>query len=156
MRYKKWDIVICICLAAILSIFVFELRKITPIARVYPQFVLAGSYIMIAIVLYQSARPSSKGPAAQSGSGDPPLTRPFVIRIVIYCISILVYLLCIGLLGYIFSTIAFCVFSLLFLKNKNKLVVVLVPVLMALVMYYIFYKLLYVRLPTGTLIERFL
>jgi len=152
MKIKKMDIAICLVLSVVLLIFVFELGNIKPMARSYPLFVLIGSYAMIALVLYQSLRPSKKVKAEE---GEAPLEVPAILRVIVYCAAILAYILLMDKLGYILSTILFAVFSLLYQKNKNIAVVVVLPLVMALLMYFVFSKFLYVFLPTGTWIDRF-
>jgi hypothetical protein len=161
MKIKKWDIVICACLGLALSVFVFELRDITPIARIYPAFVLTGSYIMIAIVIIRalvcgrkktSPGETPRGEKLKPASPEnPALEKGAIPRIMSYCAAILAYILLIEPLGYILSTIAFAVFSLVFLRNKNKITLVALPVIFALAMYFIFSWFLYVRLPAGEL-----
>ena len=109
---------------------------------------------MIAIILVQSL--FSKKATEGTPSGDPPLHKNTVIRIVIYCVAILIYILLMDKIGYIISTILFAVYSLIFMKNKNKLVIVLLPVIFAVLMYLIFLNFLFVQLPVGSWIERFL
>ena len=157
MLVKKWDIIICLVLSAVLGIFAFELRDITPIARIYPLCVIIGSYIMIAIIFWQSIRGAKKS-AAQAAKqvAEAPMGKKAVARIVIYCAAILVYILMIEVVGYIVSTIAFALFSLLFQQNRNKIVIIVLPFVLALVMYYIFSQFLYVTLPLGSLIESLL
>ncbi|MDR1180287.1 MAG: tripartite tricarboxylate transporter TctB family protein [Spirochaetales bacterium] len=151
---KKWDIVICLVLSVILGVFIFELRGITPIARIYPAFVIAGSYIMIAIVVFQSLRIPRKETSGAPAS-EPPLHKKAVIRILVYCAAIFLYIMLIEPVGYILATILFAVFSLLFMRNKNKIVLIALPVIFALAMYFIFAQFLYVRLPWGELFNFF-
>jgi putative tricarboxylic transport membrane protein len=151
---KKWDLVICLVLGAVLAVFIFELRRITPIARIYPAFVIAGSYIMIAIVIFQALRTPNKKTSGAAVS-DPPLRQKALIRIAAYCAAVLGYILLIEPMGYILSTIVFAVFSLLFLRNKNKIALVTLPVIFALGMYFIFTRFLYVRLPWGEVFALF-
>lgn len=162
MISKKWDIVICLVLSAIVGVFALELREITPVARVYPMCVIIGCYVMIAIILVQSivgikkAKNMSTEEKAKSSSGEPPLSKKTIARILIYGAAIFAYILLIQVLGYIVSTIIFAVFSLVYQKNKSKLVVVIFPVAMTLVMYFIFSKFLFVTLPAGSLFEALL
>ena len=123
-------------------------------ARTYPIVVIAGSFVMVAIILVQTF--TRKQPAQNAESADPPLSKKTAIRIVIYCVAILIYILLMDKLGYIISTIVFAVYSLIFMHNKNKLVIVALPVIFALLMYFIFLKFLYVTLPTGSWIENLL
>ena len=156
---KKYDLIICAVLSIFLGIFIFELRDITPLARVYPAFVIAGSYIMIAVVAFRAILGNKKKPPAQTASSGEKgtaeaaasLDKTAMIRIIIYCGAILAYILLIDILGYILSTVVFAVFSLLFMRNKNKVVLVALPVIFALAMYFIFANFLFVRLPAGIL-----
>ena len=155
MKTKKWpDILICLALIAVLLVFVFQLPGINPMARSYPIVVITGSFVMIAIILAQSLFPKkvTEGPP----SGDPPLSKNTAIRIVIYCAAIFIYIMLMDKIGYIISTILFGVYSLIFMKNKNKVVLIALPVIFALLMYFVFLKFLFVTLPTGSWIEMLL
>lgn len=155
MKTKRWpDILICVAVSIVLLIFCSQLPGINAMARAYPIVVIAGSFVMIAIILFQTL--TKKTPAEGTPSGDPPLSKKTAIRIVIYCFAILVYILLMDKLGYIISTIVFAIYSLVFMNNKNKLVIVLMPVIFAFLMYFIFLKFLYVTLPTGSWIENLL
>ena len=151
---KNPDIIICTVLAAVLSIFVLELGNIAPVARIYPIFVLAGSYIMIAVVLFSSIIRTKKQPT-RNNEAEPSLTGRKIARISIYCAAILAYIILIDLMGYIASTVVFGLFSLVFLCNKNKSVLILLPAAFAVLMYFVFDKFLYVRLPDGLIAEKF-
>lgn len=155
MKTKRWpDILICLAVSIVLLIFCSQLPGINPMARTYPIVVIAGSFVMVAIILVQTF--TKKQPAQSTESGDPPLSKKTTIRIIIYCVAILVYILLMDKLGYIISTIVFAVYSLIFMHNKNKIVIVVLPVIFALLMYFIFLKFLYVTLPTGSWIENLL
>lgn len=162
MVSKKWDIVICLVLSAIIGVFAWELREITPVARVYPMCIIIGCYVMIGVILVQSitgmkkAKNANAEEAAKSGDGEPPLSKKTIARILVYCVAILAYILLIQVLGYIVSTILFAVFSLLYQRNRRKLVVVLFPIAMTLIMYFVFSEFLFVTLPTGSLFETLL
>jgi hypothetical protein len=151
---KNPDIIICTVLAAILSVFVFDLGNITQIARIYPVFVLAGSYVMLVVVLIQSVIKTKKQPA-KSGGEEPPLTGRNIARISVYGAAILAYIIFIDLLGYIASTVVFGLFSLIFMGNKNKTVLIVLPAVFAVLVYYVFDKFLYVQLPAGLIAEQF-
>lgn len=152
MNKRNWpDIVICLAIIAVLLVFCFQLPGINPMARSYPIFVIAGSFVMIAIIIKGAL--FSKKPVTGTPSGDPPLSKRTAIRIVIYCVAILAYILLMDKIGYIISTIAFAMYSMIFMKNKNKIAVVALPVIFAFLMYFIFLKFLYVTLPTGSWME---
>jgi hypothetical protein len=151
---KNPDVVICIVLAAVLAVFALDLGKIAPMARIYPAVVIAGSYVLIVAVLVQSVGRAKKQ-SIKSGSAEPPLTRKSIVRISIYCVAILAYITLIDLLGYIVSTIIFGLFSLIFMGNKNRMTLIVLPAALAVLMFFIFDKFLYVRLPDGFIMENF-
>ncbi len=147
MKSKKWDLLICIVLAAVLMVFVLDLPNTNPMARVYPMVVLGGSYLMILITIVNWFIARKKGQIEDGEKMD--LKR--VGYILIYCVSILLYIMLIEKIGFIVSTIAFGIYSLIYLKNKNKILVVLLPVVVTAVLYYIFTNFLFVTLPSGIL-----
>lgn len=75
-----------------------------------------------------------------------------MVYIAVYCAAILVYILLIERLGYVVSTILFGVYSLIYLKNKNKILIVIIPVAAAVILYFLFSRFLFVTLPSGILI----
>ena len=66
---------------------------------------------------------------------------------------IVVYLFLLNKIGYIFDTVLFCVVSLIGLKLKNKAVVVILPIVLTLVIYFVFSLFLSVILPRGSWIS---
>jgi hypothetical protein len=151
---KNPDAIICAVLAAILAVFALDLGNIAPIARIYPAVVIGGSYVLITVVFVQSIIRAKKQPA-RSKSAEPPLTGKCVARISIYCAAILAYIILIDLVGYIASTIAFGLFSLTFIGNKSRMVLIVLPVAFAVSIFFIFENFLYVRLPDGFIVENF-
>ncbi|MBS6397344.1 MAG: tripartite tricarboxylate transporter TctB family protein [Clostridiales bacterium] len=147
MKSKKWDLLICIVLAALLMIFVLDLPNTNPMARVYPMVVLGGSYLMIAITIVKWFIAKKRG-EIEGGEG---MDTKRIVYIAVYCLSILVYILLIQKLGFIVSTIAFGIYSLIYLKNKNKILIVVLPIVVTVVLYYIFTNFLFVTLPSGLL-----
>lgn len=147
MRVKKWDIVICIIIGLLLLPFVFDLRNTVPMARVYPMVVLGGSYLLLAILIIRWIIAKKKAePLAEDEIG---LKRN--VYIVVYCAAILLYIFLIEKLGFMVSTVAFGIYSLLYMKNKSKLVVILLPIIVTVVLYFIFTNFLMVTLPSGIL-----
>jgi hypothetical protein len=151
---KNPDVIICLVLAAVLSVFAFDLGNISPMARIYPAVVIAGSYVLIVAVLVQSIVRARKQ-SARSRSAEPPLTGKSIARISIYCVAILAYITLIDFLGYIASTIVFGLFSLIFMGNKSRTALIVLPAAFAVLMFFIFDKFLYVRLPDGFIVENF-
>lgn len=147
MKSRKWDPLICLVLAAALMVFVLELKNTNPMARVYPEVILICSYVMIALTLVQWFINWKKGNIDMSSM----LPKKRVIYILIYCAAMLVYILLIDKLGFIPSTIVFGIYSLVYMKCKNKIVIVVLPIVTALLMYFIFSNFLFVTLPLGIL-----
>ena len=63
---------------------------------------------------------------------------------------ITVYLFLMGKIGYIASTVVFMIASLVYLKLKNKVVMVVLSILMTIALYFVFTNFLAVILPRGT------
>lgn len=147
MKIKKWDWLICLVVAAALMLFVFDLPGTAPQARIYPMVVLGGSYLMLLIIFISWAIAKKKGKIAQTESME--VKR--VIYIAGYCVSILAYIFLIEKVGFIVSTIVFGIFSLIYMKNKNKIVIVILPVALTFILYYVFANFLFVTLPSGIL-----
>lgn len=70
-----------------------------------------------------------------------------------YCILILAYLFLIDKIGYIMSTILFMLTSLISLKFKNKILMIIVCLAVTLILYFVFTEFLSVLLPKGRWIE---
>lgn len=147
MKSRKWDPLICLVLAAVLMIFVLELRNTNPMARVYPAVILTCCYVMIALTLIQWFVNWKKGRIDTSGG----IPKNRVVYILVYCAVSLVYILLIDKLGYIPSTILFGIFSLMYMKCKNKIVIIVLPIAATFLMYFIFSNFLFVTLPQGLL-----
>ena len=147
MKSRKWDPLICLVLAAVLMIFVLELKNTNPMARVYPAVILSCCYLMIALTLIQWFINWKKGNVDTSGG----IPKNRVVYIVVYCLVSLVYIILIDKLGYIPSTILFGIFSLMYMKCKNKVVIIVLPIVATFLMYFIFSNFLFVTLPQGIL-----
>ena len=74
-------------------------------------------------------------------------------RAIGYSLLILAYVLLLDRLGFLISTILFAVCSLLYQKKKNVLLLILLPLISAFLMYFVFKQYLFVTLPTGSWIE---
>lgn len=70
--------------------------------------------------------------------------------IIPYCLMIIVYLLLMNKIGYIASTVVFMIASLLYLKLKNKVVMIVLSVVLTVVLYFVFTNFLTVILPRGS------
>ena len=147
MRLKKWDLLICIGLAFILSIFAVDLGNTNPAARTYPMVMVIASYFFIAIIAIRWII-NKKQILTESVGG---MSGKRFLYIAIYCAAIFAYIMLIDKLGYVVSTVIFGIYSLIYLKNRNKVVTAVLPVVAAFLLYFLFSKFLFVRLPAGIL-----
>ena len=145
---NKADIAICLVLIGILIIFCLQLPGIKEVARIYPIVVISGSFLMIAIILFQAIF-CKEVELEDEKENEKKLEKSATVRIILYCLAILAYIILIPYMGFLISTILFVVFSLIFQGNKNKLLLILLPILLSVVMYYIFKEFLMVKLPFG-------
>ena len=154
---KKYrgDLIIALSLVPVLLIFISQLGGITPVARKYPLVVITGSFIMIAIVSIQAIYQSRKVASEAEQQSETPQKPSSTLRIVVYSVSILAYVLLLDLVGYFIATIAFMVFSLMFQKMNRKILLVAFPLIFSVILYLIFSKLLYVTLPNGLIFTKF-
>lgn len=83
---------------------------------------------------------------------DPPWGK--VSRVIVYIIMIIVYLFFMQLIGYFLATALFLISGMYYLSYRNWKVMISMSVGWILFSYFAFYKLLYVPLPQGLLIER--
>ena len=67
-------------------------------------------------------------------------------------VLVVVYTICITLIGYLVSTIVFCFIFLHLFKVKNMLTKILVSTIFSSVIYFVFSKLFLINLPQGFLI----
>lgn len=167
---RKWDVLICSVIAVFLLVFAFQLPDIKPIARTYPLVVMCGAAICLCVVVYRIFRPKGGAAAhagesasgggdavdaaaeAENGAKEEKNSNAYVLW---YCAAILAYILLIERLGFIISTAAFGVFSLLYQGNRNRAVVIILPAALAAALYFVFANFLFVTLPQGSLIQRF-
>lgn len=147
MKSKKWDPLICLVLCCILLVFVSQLKNTKPMARVYPQVIIIFSFLMIVLTLIQWFLNWKKGNIEEGKK----IALPRVLYIIIYCASILIYLCLMETVGFIPMTIIFGVFSLVYLKCKSKAVIIILPIVVTFIMYFIFSNFLFVTLPPGLL-----
>lgn len=147
MKSRKWDPLICVVLALILLVFVSQLKSTKPIARIYPTVIIICSYVMIALTLVQWFINWKKGNIDMESS----IPKNRIVYILVYCLVILAYVLLLDTIGYIPLTIIFGIFSLIYLKSKNIVVIVVLPIVTTFLMYFIFSNFLFVTLPPGLL-----
>ncbi len=147
MKPKKWDGLILICVAAFLLIFVFDMKNTAEKARTYPMVLMIAAYALIIVGLIIWFKAYRNG-EFKNVEGLPPKR---IAYMAVYCAAILLYIFLIDKLGYLVSTALFGIYSLIYMKNKNKIVIIVLPIVTALLMYFLFKNFLFVRLPKGIL-----
>jgi len=138
------DLIIGIVLLAFLTSLAVQVPAIPDVSRGYPVFLLAVSYLM-SIWLVISSMLKLKTQEKQ----ETQVAEQMKI-IVPYCLMITIYLFLMNKIGYIASTVVFMIVSLLYLKLKNKVVMIVLSIVMTIVLYFVFTNFLTVILPRGT------
>ena len=121
-----------------------QVPQIPAVSKGYPLVLLIVSYLMTFYLLISSV--------VKLKSEDKQKTQ--VIEqakiIVPYCLMIVVYLFLMNKIGYIASTVVFMLASLIYLKLKNKVLMVILTVALTVVVYFVFTNFLTVILPRGS------
>ena len=135
--------IISIVLLAFLTSLAVQVPAIPEVSRTYPLVLIIVSYIMTIIMLLRCV--------ASLKSETPQETKVVQqVKIILpYCLMITIYLFLMLKIGYILSTIVFMIASLIYLRLKNKVVMVVLSVVMTIVIYFIFTNFLTVILPRG-------
>ena len=136
--------VISIVLLAFLTSLAVQVPSIPAVSKGYPVFLLVVSYAMTIYLLLKSVvkmktEEKQKTEAAAQAK-----------IIVPYCLMIAVYLFLMSKIVYIASTVVFMVASLIYLRLKNKVVMVVLSIIMTIVLYFVFTNFLTVILPRGS------
>lgn len=146
---KNWDFISSIIIFIILGAFSLQLKNIPKEAKGYPTFMIVCSFILAVVLLFNSLKNNNK--ECKTEVIDKPIE--YAKRVAIYAISIGLYIFFMEKIGFLLSTFIFMAGSLIYLKMKNKLVIVLLPLITTLAMYFFFGKFLTVMLPHGTWIQ---
>ena len=118
--------------------------------RFFPTFSVVAVIIACALILIFDAveRIRSKGkPVAAAAASDEPKEELSYLRVVLVAALLLVWYFLMPVIGFIISTvIVMCVMSFL-LGCRNRIVLIVFPVVFTLALYYSFVELLHVSLP---------
>lgn len=144
MKKSFADMVIGIVLLAFLTSLAVQVPAIPEVSRGYPLVLLIISYIMTIYLLVNSIVKQKKEEKQQTQVIEQ------VKIIVPYCLMIAVYLVMMSKIGYIASTILFMVASLVYLKLKNKVVLIVLSIVLTIILYFVFTNFLTVILPRGS------
>ena len=137
------DIIISIVLLGFLASLAMQLSEIPDVSRNYPTILIAVAAIMSGFLLIKSVLKYKTAEVVETNVvGQLKIILPF-------CLMIIAYLILMGYLGYIISTVLFIVAALCYLRMKNKIAVVILALAMTIVIYFVFTKYLIVVLPFG-------
>lgn len=144
MKKSFPDMIIGIVLLAFLTSLAVQVPAIPDVSRGYPMALLIISYVMTIYLLVSSVVKMNTQEKEKTQALDQ-------MKIIVpYCLMIVIYLFLMNKIGYIASTIVFMIASLVYLKLKNKVVMIVLSVVMTIVLYFVFTNFLTVILPRGT------
>lgn len=145
MKMKKSlpDVIIAVVVLIFLATLFAQVPQIPDISRGYPLGLLVIATVMTLFLLVRNLLRLKGDEEVETKVVEQAKT------IVPYCLMIIAYIWLLNKLGYIISTVVFMIASLLFLKLKNKVLMIVLAVVMTLVLYYIFTNFLVVVLPKG-------
>ena len=149
MKIKKSfpDVIISVILLAFLASLMVQTPAIPTVSRGYPKGLLIIACLMTVYLLVRSLI-KLKNETPQDTKIDEQAKVIFP-----YCLMIVAYLLLLTKIGYILSTMVFMIASFLFLKLKNKVLMIALTVITTLLLYYVFTNFLVVILPKGSIIN---
>ena len=137
------DIIISIVLLGFLASLAMQLSEIPDVSRNYPTILIAVAALMSGFLLVKSVLKYKTAEVVETNVvGQLKIILPF-------CLMIIAYLILMGYLGYIISTVVFMIAALCYLRMKNKIAVVILALAMTIVIYFVFSKYLIVVLPFG-------
>ena len=142
------DLAVCGIFALFIVVLCTQMPKIKAEARIYPIVLMILSLVFMVVVVIQAL--------TRKKTAEEENTASFwgrYRRAIGYSLLILAYVLLLDRLGFLISTILFAVCSLLYQKKKNVLLLILLPLISAFLMYFVFKQYLFVILPTGSWIE---
>ena len=143
MKKSFPDMIISIVLLAFLTSLAVQVPEIPDVSRGYPLVLLLISYAMTIILLISSMVKMKTENKQETQVAEQ-------AKIIIpYCLMIALYLFLMGKIGYIASTVAFMVASLMYLKLKNKVLMIALSIIMTIILYFVFTNFLTVILPRG-------
>ena len=144
MKKSFPDVIISIVLLVFLTTLVLQTPAIPDVSKGYPMFLMGVGYLMTIILLIKSVMKLKHEEVQDTKVVEQAKT------IVPYCFMILAYLVLMSRIGFIISTIGFMIASLVYLRLKNKVVMIALSLGMTALVYLVFTNILVVILPKGT------
>ena len=142
------EIVVVLLMDLFAAAYAIAARGLSSASLMFPGFLLAGLLIFSILCIQQSIHFPRGTPAEAEGEGNRiRVNRKFVG----FVLLVLATLLCFNFLGAVLSVFLFLLVSMIILGVKNKLALILVPVVMVTFVYLVFKVWLAVPLPAGLL-----
>ena len=115
-----------------------------PQAQLYPRILVGCAAVLTLAMFFRAFR----------GAGAKTAT-PFALnrQVVVLMLITLAYIIGINYLGYLLATVAFGILAMAYLGMRDKKILIGVPILVAVALYLMFTEVLFVVLPSGTLLE---
>ena len=145
MKIKKSlpDVIISIIVLIWLGTLYAQIPAIPEISKPYPLALIVIATVMTLFLLIKNLLRMKNGEEVETRA-------PEQTKIMIpYCLMIIAYIWLLNKIGYIIATIVFMIASLMFLKFKNKVLMIVISVIVTCILYYIFTNFLVVVLPKG-------
>lgn len=147
MKKSLPDIIISIVLLGFLASLAVQLPQIPDVSRTYPTILIVVAIIMTVGLLLKSVLRYKHDEMVETNVISQ-------LKIILpFCLMIIAYLILMGYLGYIISTVVFMIAALCYLRMKNKIAVIVLALAMTVIIYYVFTNYLIVVLPVGKLIN---
>lgn len=147
MKKSLPDIIISIVLLGFLASLAVQLPQIPDVSRTYPTILIVVAIIMTVGLLLKSVLRYKHDEMVETNVVSQ-------LKIILpFCLMIIAYLILMGYLGYIISTVIFMIAALCYLRMKNKIAVIILALAMTIIIYYVFTNYLIVVLPVGKLIN---
>ena len=142
------EIVVVLLMDLFAAAYAIAARGLSSASLMFPGFLLAGILIFSILCIKQSIHFRRESPAEADGEE---IGFGVTGKLVAFVLLVLATLLCFNFLGAVLSVFLFLLVSLIILGVKNKLALILVPVVMVTFVYLVFKVWLAVPLPAGLL-----
>lgn len=147
MKKSLPDMIISIVLLGFLASLAVQLPQIPDVSRTYPTILIVVAILMTLGLLFKSVLRFKHDEMVETNVVSQ-------LKIILpFCLMIIAYLILMGYLGYIISTVIFIIAALCYLRMKNKIAVIILALAMTVIIYFVFTKYLIVVLPVGKLIN---
>ena len=141
MKKSMPDVICAAVLLIFLTTVAVQVPAIPKVSRAYPIFLLAVAYLMGIWLLVKSLRRLKHEEKQETEV----IAQTKII--LPYCVMIALYLFLMSRIGYVVSTVVFMMVSLLYLKFKSKIGMVIISIVTTILIYLMFSDFLGVILP---------